>query len=328
MCKSYPKANFAYFEEESFSKREAWCWLVENAHNCEIHCPIRYMASQWRWHRSKVERFIKRLKNETVIETAIKAGKLVITICNYETFTVKAIKAVTSDATPIETVLRQNQDKVILNSRMQDRSDNGTDQGKPDSSTIVETNSSQEQDSIFEVVQAQDKNCWLGSQEISALQSSHEPGLRQFPDISAEKEEKKKSTKKRKEEKIKEKNIPYRDTKKEKNRNFVPVQLVEKSDVEDWANHTLPISVDLDWELGKFSDYWLSSRRKPPKDGVAAFRNWLRKGIEFKNYGERNGKWNHRSERTNGVQNFLSAGAELAAQYARSRLDRCHAWKE
>lgn len=40
---------------------------------------------------------------------------------------------------------------------------------------------------------------------------------------------------------------------------------------------------EVDWELGKFRDYWLSaSRNARKKDWNAAFRNWCRRAIEFR----------------------------------------------
>jgi hypothetical protein len=42
------------FDNEPFSKREAWKWLIENSSNGQLSYSIRYMAGIWKWHRSKV----------------------------------------------------------------------------------------------------------------------------------------------------------------------------------------------------------------------------------------------------------------------------------
>lgn len=58
---------------------------------------------------------------------------------------------------------------------------------------------------------------------------------------------------------------------------------VEVSDVATWAEENLPAEINLEWELAKFQDYYRAGARNLPRDGVAAFRNWLRKATEFKN---------------------------------------------
>lgn len=62
------------------------------------------------------------------------------------------------------------------------------------------------------------------------------------------------------------------------------IEQVEVNDIALWAANNLPesIEINLEWELGKFQDYYQASPKKLPKDGIAAFRNWLRKASEFK----------------------------------------------
>jgi DNA-binding transcriptional MocR family regulator len=47
---------------------------------------LRFMAEAWGWSKSGVERFIERLKTETMIETATGTGMVIITICNYDRY--------------------------------------------------------------------------------------------------------------------------------------------------------------------------------------------------------------------------------------------------
>jgi hypothetical protein len=135
----------------------------------------------------------------------------------------------------------------------------------------------------------------------------------------AEKEEKKKRSKKRKEENTKEKyslkgiqKERYESFQDEENNSILPtepellaanpssreisqclkarksVERVEVDDVAFWAENNLPAAINLEWELAKFQDYYRASQKQTPKDGVAAFRNWLRKGAEFKSLNENN----------------------------------------
>lgn len=76
---------------------------------------------------------------------------------------------------------------------------------------------------------------------------------------------------------LKKKEITKVISKKEK----LPFMAVHVSHVEEWARENIPPSIKLAWELGKFKDYWSDTKRKPPGDGVIAFRKWLRKATEY-----------------------------------------------
>ena len=86
-----------FFRQELYTEREAWLWLIENAspfddakdrsgrfyrpvNRGQLCASIRDMAEIWKWNKSKVERYIKRLTNETMIETESETGILIITI--------------------------------------------------------------------------------------------------------------------------------------------------------------------------------------------------------------------------------------------------------
>ena len=56
---------------KSYNEREAWSFLQ----TCgpEFTCSIRTLAAIWKWNRSKVEKFLKILKAEMLVETGIKS---------------------------------------------------------------------------------------------------------------------------------------------------------------------------------------------------------------------------------------------------------------
>jgi hypothetical protein len=270
------------FDDEPFTKREAWKWLIDNSIKDQLPCSIRYLAGKWKWHKSKVERFVARLKNESLVETEIKSGKLLLNISNFERF---ANVAHNLEITT-ETTARQNQD---------------------DEQALIQVKSNNE-DAVSNV--------------NHSLKENYETNSGQYHS----KEEKKKRTKKRKEERaLKEKNIPFGNEQKEKSsQNTIPFELVETSDVAQWVEEVLQVSINLHWELEKFKDYWLSTRKKPPKDGIAAFRNWLRKLIEINNkYGHKNDKFSKTtSEKRTGFEQFLAGGIRAVARVSKHRLDR------
>jgi hypothetical protein len=89
-------------ERREFSRREAWLWLISeaewkdrekyigkakvNLRRGQMAHSLRFIAEAWGWHKSKVERFLDRLKTETMIETDVETGNTVVTICNYDAY--------------------------------------------------------------------------------------------------------------------------------------------------------------------------------------------------------------------------------------------------
>jgi hypothetical protein len=110
------------------------------------------------------------------------------------------------------------------------------------------------------------------------------------------------------------------DTKKE---SFIGIQSVEEKDVESWVEKVLQVPINIDWELEKFKDYWVSTNKKPPKDGIAAFRNWLRRSFEINNkYVGKIEQFNRKTaEKPSSFEQFLAGGARALASYSRHRLD-------
>lgn len=90
------------FRKERYTRREAWCWLIEHA--CwretpfnnngvafvlargELCTSLRDLAKAWRWSKSGVERFISCLKHAAMIGTRTGTGRMVIKVVNYSRF--------------------------------------------------------------------------------------------------------------------------------------------------------------------------------------------------------------------------------------------------
>lgn len=71
----------------------------------------------------------------------------------------------------------------------------------------------------------------------------------------------------------------------------IPPDFCPRSEDVAWAKKNHP-SIDLDYETGKFRDYWTA---KPGKDGVkldwtATWRNWIRKADEYGSKSSTNGR--------------------------------------
>ena len=270
---------------KTYSDREAWVFLQNQGP--ELLCSIRTLATTWKWHRSKVERFLKSLKAEMLIETGIKLGKTLI-------------------------IMRQSRDAFRDSNEISVEQDN----------------------SMIEEI---DKK--IARQNQDSCGDS-------FSDFPNFKEEKKKRSKKRKEE-IKEKPL-LKEGKKEKkiNQFFVngsdspnEIQVLKEllsrqpknrpdsvvaEDVIDWAEKNLPKTIDLEWELEKFKDYHRSRPKKPPKDAVAAFRNWLRRATELQNVNLRRNNYEHYNNKTaknNDLERFFAGGIRALDSISRSRLD-------
>lgn len=101
--------DLALFQNEKFCSRAAWAWLVENAAWTETliridHTPVsldrgelsfseHFMATKWRWSRSRVHRFLNELATWGMIrrrnsptrksDSSADRGQSIITICNY-----------------------------------------------------------------------------------------------------------------------------------------------------------------------------------------------------------------------------------------------------
>ena len=90
------------FDDEPFTQREAWIWLISEAayrpfkkriagHVIELQrgqvCHSqRFLAKAWGWTDSKVRRFLDRLKTDAMIDAETTQSYSIITICNYDAY--------------------------------------------------------------------------------------------------------------------------------------------------------------------------------------------------------------------------------------------------
>ena len=90
------------FANDPLTEREAWQWLIERAafaphphrvgqnvvpvERGQLAVSTRYLAQAWQWSKSRVARFLKKLKIGTLIGTADGTGYTVITLCNYDKY--------------------------------------------------------------------------------------------------------------------------------------------------------------------------------------------------------------------------------------------------
>ncbi len=116
------------FADEIYTEREAFHWLISNAvwqekkeisikgnpiilKRGQLSYAIRFMASAWGWHRSRVARYIEKLKKWQKIETNTETGQIIITLCNYNKY--QDCKNIIK--TRNETRARQERDKSETN---------------------------------------------------------------------------------------------------------------------------------------------------------------------------------------------------------------------
>lgn len=104
----------------------AWTWLVAKAcwrptkfnvngktitlDRGQFCTSMRDLAEAWGWSKSSVERFLTRLKTETMIETHTGTGRLIVTICNYSKYQDVSEQAGTATGTPTGTAAGQQRD--------------------------------------------------------------------------------------------------------------------------------------------------------------------------------------------------------------------------
>lgn len=92
------------FEREPFTECQAWLWLIEeaaykptqkrigqyvvNLERGQVAVSYRFLSKTWGWHKSRIERFTKRLRIGTMIGTVTGTPLSVISICNYDKYQV------------------------------------------------------------------------------------------------------------------------------------------------------------------------------------------------------------------------------------------------
>ena len=120
---------------EPLCHRAAWAWLIENAafaprtvqiggqtvdlDRGQLVASIRYLAGQWRWDKSRVHRFLTKLKGcnaiETATATANETGHTLISVCNYEKYQSDDEPSETAIETPLESRSRHERKKENTN---------------------------------------------------------------------------------------------------------------------------------------------------------------------------------------------------------------------
>lgn len=94
--------NDPAFQNEPFSEREAWVWMICEAgwkprekrvgkvivqlDRGQLAASIRFMAEAFSWHRNKADRFLKRLEKCNLIRVESGTGVNVITLCKYNEY--------------------------------------------------------------------------------------------------------------------------------------------------------------------------------------------------------------------------------------------------
>lgn len=116
------------FADEPLTEREAWIWLISEAawkertvraggHVVTLkrgQCAhsIRFMAEAWGWSKSRVDRFLTRLENGTMIGTECGTGVNKITICKYDEYQKVSLPSGTARGTTVGTEPGQQRDKL------------------------------------------------------------------------------------------------------------------------------------------------------------------------------------------------------------------------
>ena len=108
------------FANDPLTEREAWQWLIEHAafaphphrvgqnvvpvERGQLAVSTRYLAQAWQWSKSRVARFLKKLKTGTMIGTVTGTesgtGYTLVTICNYDKYQGVQSNGGTASGTP------------------------------------------------------------------------------------------------------------------------------------------------------------------------------------------------------------------------------------
>lgn len=300
-------------KEESLTEREAWYWLVTKSVDGKLEYTIRDVASIWKWHKSKVERFLCKLKSNALIDTDIVSRRLVIKVADYKKYHRLSFQD------------NLNSDKNVSDIQNQDINVTSQPQDNSRVARIIKTKSGQSQDNKRDNNEDKIKT---KTRQVQANVSRdkeevYETKIRQEQDIIETKTECLKEKKQKKNLSFKEKNIPYRDIKKESfQHSLLSIDQVDSSHAEEVGSKLSLPSTEIQRELEKFKSYWLASYRTKPRDGIAAFRNWLKKSIEFRGERKNYEQFSKNKTSQSGFERFLAGGARAVAEIERSGLDR------
>lgn len=90
------------FDDQPFTEREAWAWMIAAAAPAERFRRIgqvrvlvkrgqlkhshRFLAKRWQWSVARVQRFLAKLVAESMIESVTESGVTCVTLCNYDKY--------------------------------------------------------------------------------------------------------------------------------------------------------------------------------------------------------------------------------------------------
>ena len=94
--------NHLWPKKRAFTRLEAWLDLLLAANHSpvkrryklkiytvrrgQVPTSILSISKRWKWSHGKVGRFLKMLKNDSMIDTNTESGFTLVSICNYETY--------------------------------------------------------------------------------------------------------------------------------------------------------------------------------------------------------------------------------------------------
>jgi hypothetical protein len=115
-------------ENEPFSRREAWLWLLSEAawkpHKRRIigrtielargqyAGSVRFIGTKWRWNEARVRRFLRALISSEMIDAKTDAGVTVITVCKYDEYQRVSLPADSTPETDVVAAATQERRKV------------------------------------------------------------------------------------------------------------------------------------------------------------------------------------------------------------------------
>jgi hypothetical protein len=137
ICLNRGALHHEFFRRKEHSEFEAWVWLLTEAswkprtrrvgdffvelQRGQLAASVRHLATIWKWSAGKVQRFIGRLKFETMIDVKNDTGISVITICNYDKYQTGAPE----HDTPTDTANDTPVDTPTIQGRVQQRYTDG-----------------------------------------------------------------------------------------------------------------------------------------------------------------------------------------------------------
>ncbi len=137
ICLNRGALHHEFFRRKEHSEFEAWVWMLTEAswkprtrrvgdffvelQRGQLAASVRHLATIWKWSVGKVQRFIGRLKFETMIDVQNDTGISVITICNYDKYQTGSADV----DTPAGTVNDTPVDTPPIQGRVQERYTDG-----------------------------------------------------------------------------------------------------------------------------------------------------------------------------------------------------------